>query len=504
MIRMLLFVVSLVVVGVCSPSSLTAAKSKPNIVLILADDMGYGDIRAYNHESQIPTPNLDDLANRGMSFSDAHSPSAVCTPTRYGVLTGRYCWRTKLKKGVLGGYSLPLLRPDRPTIAGRLAKAGYHTGAIGKWHLGMALPRLKEDANLTQWDGDPGIDFGGIISDSPIHHGFDYYFGVSASLDMAPFVYIRNDRFTALPKHQQPAVKFPHFVRKGPRADDFIIDQVLDKITGEAVSFISSSAQKDKPFFLYLPLTAPHKPTQPHARFRGKTELNDYGDFVAQVDWSVGQIIKAIDEAEIDDNTLIVYTSDNGSYMRKYEENVAADHVTDVRIQGFKGSNHLANGPLRGTKADVWEAGHRVPFIARWTDRISAGSKCEQTICLTDLYATFAEIVGISLTNVEAEDSVSMLANLRGHQVARSAPVINHSAGGMFAIRDGDWKLVLGNGSGGRQKPKGKPFTKPYELYNLADDIAETHNLASQNPEIVERLTERLNAIRDAGRSVSR
>ena len=490
------------VLGVCSV--LPADEERPNIVLILADDMGYGDIHAYNSESKIPTPHLDGLAHSGMMFTDAHSPSAVCTPTRYGVLTGRYCWRTKLKSGVLGGYSPPLLGANRSTIASRLKQAGYHTGAIGKWHLGMALPRLKENADLKQWDGDPGIDFGGVITDSPIHHGFDYYFGVSASLDMAPFVYIRNDRFTALPKHQQPAVKFPHFVRKGPRAEDFIINEVLDRITEEAVSFVSKSAQGDKPFFLYVPLTAPHKPTQPHPRFQKKTQLNEYGDFVAQVDWTVGQIVDAIDKSGKGENTLVVYTSDNGSYMRKYDEDVASDHVDDVQVQGFRGSNHRANGPLRGTKADVWEAGHRVPFLARWPKQIQAGSQCERTSCLTDLYATFAEILGIELTNNEAEDSISMLSSLKGGSTVRSAPVINHSARGMFAIRDGSWKLVLGNGSGGRQAPRGKPFEKPYELYDLSDDIAETHNVAAQNRDVVERLTKQLELIRDSGRSVTR
>ena len=197
----------------------------PNIVLILADDMGFGDVQSLNPESKIPTPNLDRLATEGMTFLDGHSLSAVCTPTRYGLLTGRYCWRTRLKNGVLGGYSKPLIEKERPTIASMLKKKGYRTGAVGKWHLGMELPTTSDDANTNKWDGDPGIDFAGVITDSPIHHGFDYYFGVSASLDMAPYVYIRNDRFTKLPTIQQPAVGFPHFIRKGPRADDFIIDE---------------------------------------------------------------------------------------------------------------------------------------------------------------------------------------------------------------------------------------------------------------------------------------
>lgn len=217
------------------PSAGAAPPDNPNIVIILADDMGYGDVHALNPASKIATPHLDRLAAEGMHFTDAHSPSGVCTPTRYGLLTGRYCWRSRLKSGVLGGYSSPLLEQNRSTIASMLKASGYHTGAVGKWHLGMAMPvrkgssRTGKDVNRSRWDGDPGIDFGGVITDSPVHHGFDSYFGVSASLDMAPYVYIRNDRFTMKPTHQQAAVRFPHFVRKGPRSKDFVIDKVLDR-----------------------------------------------------------------------------------------------------------------------------------------------------------------------------------------------------------------------------------------------------------------------------------
>ncbi|MEO2010305.1 MAG: sulfatase-like hydrolase/transferase, partial [Pirellulaceae bacterium] len=285
-------------ISILAASSLPGAERSdlPNIVIIMADDMGYGDVRTLNPVSGIPTPNLDALAKQGMTFVDGHSPSAVCTPTRYALLTGRYCWRSKLKSGVLGGYSPPLLEDGRRTIADMLQGQGYRTAAVGKWHLGMEMPRLDgKEGGLTKWDGDPGIDFAGRIVNSPIHHGFDEYFGVSASLDMAPFVYIRNDRFTMLPTFQQKAVKFPHFVRSGPRAKDFVIADVLDRLTKEAVGFIDRSAKQAQPFFLYMPLTGPHKPTQPHERFRGKTKLNEYGDFVTQVDWTVGQISAALD-----------------------------------------------------------------------------------------------------------------------------------------------------------------------------------------------------------------
>lgn len=483
---------------------LTAAAraETPNVVLILADDMGYGDVRALNSKSTIPTPNLDSLAKDGLTFTDAHSPSAVCTPTRYGLLTGRYCWRTQLKKGVLGGYSKPLIKPERSTIASMLKRAGYRTGVVGKWHLGMDLPLTKADANTKKWDGDPGIDFGGVIKDSPIHHGFDYCFNVSASLDMAPYVYIRNDRFTMLPTIQQPAVRFPHFVRKGPRATDFVIDEVLDKLTEEATGFISKSAQGEKPFFLYMPLTGPHKPTQPHERFRGKTKLSEYGDFVHQVDWTVGQVLKSIDDAGVRGDTLVIFTSDNGSYMHRYDDPKKEDHTDDDSIQAFRAENHTANGVLRGTKADIWEAGHRVPFFARWPGHTEAGKKISSTVCLTDVYATLAQVTEQQLGSREAEDSVSMIPAASGESDGRGVPVVHHSVSGMFAIRDGDWKLIAGNGSGGREKPRGKPDEGPFMLFNLEDDLSETKDVADQHPQIVERLTKRLTELRESGRSV--
>lgn len=495
--RALSAIAALVVLAVYSQRVDASQPSRPNIVLIMADDMGYGDVHALNPRSKIPTPHLDQLAATGITFTDAHSPSAVCTPTRYGLLVGRYCWRTRLKSGVLGGYSQPLIEKDRPTMATMFKAAGYTTAAVGKWHLGMALPMKQDPGDKDPgWSGDPGVDFAGLITDSPIHHGFDRYFGVSASLDMAPYVYIRNDRFTMVPTIQQPAIPFPHFVRNGPRAADFVIDEVLDRLTEEAVGFIDETAKSDQPFFLYMPLTAPHKPTQPHARFRGTTELAEYGDFVVQVDWTVGQVLKAIDRNRLGDETLVVYTSDNGSYMHRIDEPEKPGHVADPSVQGFRPEQHQANGPFRGTKADIWEAGHHVPFFVRWPGRVEAGAKCEEPICLTDLYATFAAIVGQSLADGEAEDSYSLLQLLKGEEVRRGAPVIHHSAAGMFAIRDGKWKLVLGNGSGGRQIPRGKPFAKPYQLFDLVNDIAETKNLAAEYPEIVERLTSQADQIR--------
>jgi arylsulfatase A-like enzyme len=488
---------TVVLIAATVSDGLAAKTMHPNVVLILADDMGSGDIQSLQPSSRIPTPHLNQLAQQGMTFTDAHSPSAVCTPTRYGLLTGRYCWRTSLKHGVLGGYSPPLLARDQWTIGHLLGRAGYQTAAIGKWHLGMELPKTADDADTSVWQGDPGIDFAGTIVDSPIHHGFDYFFGVAASLDMAPYVFVRNDRFTMLPTIQQPDVPFPHFVRRGPRAEDFVIDQVLDRLTEEAVQFVERASRSEQPFLLYLPLTAPHKPTQPHARFRGKSGLGEYGDFVMQVDDAVGRVLQALEQADIADSTMVIFTSDNGSYMYRYADSDPTDHVDDPARHGFRAANHRANGRWRGTKADIWEAGHRVPLLVRWPNEVAVGSRCDATVCLTDFFATFAAMTGQPLVEGMGQDSVSLLAALRGDpEWQRGSPVIHHSVAGMFAIRDGDWKLIAGNGSGGREQPVGAPFQTPYQLYNLRDDPTESQDVAARHPELVEQLGARLEEIR--------
>ncbi len=467
------------------------AATPPNIVVILADDMGYGDVRALNPASKIPTPNLDKLAADGMTFTDAHTPSAVCTPTRYGLLTGRYCWRTRLTKGVLDGYGEPLIDQQRQTIAEFLSQQGYYTGIVGKWHLGLGFAR----------DGRQ-FDFSKPVTDGPHTHGFAFSHVIPASLDFPPYVYIRDGQITEFPKLQQPAVSFPKFLRKGERAPDFIMEEVLDELVDQAGKFIQQQAQADQPFFLYIPLTAPHKPVWPHRRFVGKTELGPYGDFVMQVNSMVGGIMGSIDNAGVRDQTLVIYTSDNGSFMRRSTDPNFVDHVLDETVQEYRQSHHTANGPFRGTKADIYEAGHHVPFFARWPIKIAAGSKCDETICLTDIFRTAAEIVGADPTKDVAPDSFSLWPWMQGQPrtVART-PVIHHSADGMFAIRDGKWKLIAGNGSGGRANPKGSPFQRPYQLYDLSSDIGETTNLVDKHPEVVKRLEQQLEAIRESGTS---
>ncbi|GAB5561927.1 MAG: arylsulfatase [Synoicihabitans sp.] len=463
-----------------SLAPLLASASSPNIVFILADDLGHGDVQTLNPDSKIPTPHIDRLAAEGMTFTDAHSPSAVCTPTRYATLTGRYSWRSKLKRGVLNGYGEPLIETDRPTVASHLRDHGYMTGIVGKWHLGLGFQKEGDE-----WAWHKPVTY------SPVDVGFEHSLVIPASLDFPPYVYIDGHKITGLPNRTQPGIKFPKFLRKGELGSNFSMENCLDDLTNEATSFIARHAQGDSPFLLYFPLTAPHKPVWPHARFRGATDLGPYGDFIVQVDATVGQVLDAIDAAGIAENTVVILTSDNGSFMYRLTDPDEPDHVTDASVQAYYEGNHTANGPWRGTKADIWEAGHRVPFFARWPGKIAAGSTSAEPICHVDFFATAASLAGTPLPapTVAAPDSFDLTPLLLGNPSAfERAPVIHHSGGAMFAIREGDWKLILGNGSGGRQAPKGKRFEPPWQLFNLRQDPGETKDLFHTHPEKAQAL----------------
>lgn len=459
--------------------------TRPNIVYILADDMGYGDVSCLNKNSKIHTPNLDRLAKAGMIFTDAHSGSAVCTPTRYGILTGRYCWRSRLKKGVLYGYSEHLIEDGRMTVASMLQSKGYHTGCIGKWHLGWDWQKKEDEPK--------NVDFAKPILHGPNTNGFDYSFCIPASLDMAPYVYVENDRVTALPDRVVDAKGGKMFWRKGDIGADFKHIEVLPKITEKAVAYIDERGREEKPFFLYFPLPAPHTPILPTQEFQGKSGTNEYGDFVLQVDWTVGQVMKALKDNGIEKDTLIIFTSDNGcSPTADFKE-----------LEQFE---HNPSYVFRGHKADIFEGGHRVPFIARWPRRVAAGSVCEDTTCLTDLTATAAEMTGFTLPDNAAEDSVSMLPNLLG---TATGPVreatVHHSINGSFSIRQGKWKLELCPGSGGWSNPRpGSKQAKQLpsvQLYDLSADIGETTNVQDKYPDVVKRLTALLQDYADRGRS---
>jgi arylsulfatase A len=448
----------------------------PNIVYIFADDMGYGDVSCLNEQSKITTPNMDRLAAEGMAFTDAHSSSAVCTPSRYSVLTGRYCWRSPLKRGVNGGYTPHLIEDGRVTVAAFLREYGYHTACIGKWHLGM------------DWVGDVGergekhvdIDYAAPIANGPTAFGFDYYFGIAASLDMPPYVYIENDMVTAIPDHETGCDDEKAFWREGPTAPDFEHIEVLPKCTQKAVDYIATRGASGEPFFLYFPLPAPHTPILPTPEYAGKSGTNEYGDFVLQCDGTVGAVMDALDNAGIADNTILIFTSDNGCSPRADFEELAA-------------AGHNPSYVFRGHKADIYEGGHRIPLLLRWPARTPAGTTSDDTVCLSDLFSTCADIVGGDLADSVAEDSVSNLPLWLGEgrsQLIREATV-HHSIDGSFSLRKGKWKLEMCPGSGGWSDPRPgeePPEAPPIQLYDLTADIGERRNLCGEWPEVVDEL----------------
>lgn len=457
----------------------------PNIIYILADDLGYGDVGAFNPESQIPTPHLDRLAAEGMRFADAHTSSSVCTPTRYGILTGRYNWRSPLKSGVLWGESPALIPNDRKTVASLLKENGYYTAFIGKWHLGWDWGRGEDGT----------IDFAKAVKNNPNDLGFDYAYGHAASLDIPPYVYVENGMPTAVPDSMIPATESYGFYREGWIAPDFKMEEVTPNFFERAMEVIEQQAKAENPFFLYLALPSPHTPILPTKAWQGKSSLNPYGDFVMMIDDYIGQLTSVIKKAGIDESTLVIFTSDNGcSPMANFE--VLAE-------KGHDPSYHF-----RGHKADIFEGGHRVPFIAKWPQRIRSGSTSAQTICTTDLMATCAELTGVELNADEGEDSFSLLS-LFGNPdggYGRSF-TIHHSINGSFAIRQGDWKLILCPGSGGWSSPTPEEAKAenlpPLQLYNLATDAGETNNLAEAHPEKVKDLYQRLMNSVETGRSTT-
>ncbi|QQE13981.1 arylsulfatase [Planctomycetota bacterium] len=462
------------------------------MILILADDMGYGDVAALNERSKIPTPNLDRLVQEGAWFSDAHTPASVSTPTRYGLLTGRYCWRTRLKRGVLNGYGSPLIERERSTLGSMLQSRGYHTAVIGKWHLGLGF-QAKGGGQVDPDVKKPEVDLSKPLTYSPNDVGFDESYIISASLDFPPYAYIQNHRVTEVPTKRQEALKFPAYTREGEKASGFSAVDTMDHMTEKVKDYIEKQAKTDEPFFLYFPLSAPHKPVMPHPRFIDLSSMGEYGDFVMQVDWTVGQVLDKLEEEGIDEETMVIYTSDNGSFMYRWDPaDKATDHMSDRLSMGYYPENHEANYNYRGTKADIFEAGHRVPLMVKWPGTVKANQEIDEAVTLTDIFATFAEINDVALKRGQGEDSFSLLPVLTGDlKWNRKKPVVHHSSRGTFAIREDDWKLILTSGSGGRAKPRSGPFERPYQLYNLADDIHETKNVIDEHPDIAEKLEQK-------------
>ena len=471
-----------------SGSTFAQAEKMPHIVLILADDMGVDSVAALNERSGIPTPHLDTLLKQGISFSDAHSGSAVCSPTRYGVLTGRYSWRSPLKQGIVGQWKPPLIKEERLMLPGMLKNAGYHTACIGKWHLGWNWPK-KGGGFTTELKE---IDFSRKTEGGPTDRGFDYYFGDDVP-NWPPYVWIENGKTQGIPNKNLSFA--PHYIGgRGIGVEGWDIEAVLPKITEKCVEYIGASAKKKEPFFLYFPMTSPHTPIAPSKAFQGKSGISRYADFLMETDWSVGQVLKALDDNGVADNTLVIFTTDNGTSPEcKFDE---------LREKGAELQNHW-----RGMKADAFEGGHRVPFIVRWPGHIKPGSESDQTISLVDIMATCADALGVELPDTAAEDSVSLLPVLKGETVkgALHEAVICHSHSGVFAVRKGKWKLQFSAGSGGWSQPSDKEAQKQglpeWQLYDLSTDPKETQNLIGNHPGVVKELTTILRGYIEKGRS---
>lgn len=429
--------------------------AQPNVVVIIADDLGYGDVQCLNpRRGKIQTPHLDRLAAEGMTFTDAHSGSSVCTPTRYGLLTGRYAWRTRLQNGVLNGYTEPLIAAERLTVPGLLKQHGYHTACIGKWHLGFTVS-----------DGSHGTaaELGAHTADGPTTRGFDTFLGFQHARSMQAF--FENDRVTA---HVEPV-------------------DMLPKLARLAAGYVTERARHGTPFFLYYPLSSPHTPIVPSPAWRGKSGLGDYGDFVMETDWAVGQVLTALAQAGIDRDTLLIFTSDNGCSP--------AAGTAKLEAQG-----HYPSADLRGYKSDIWDGGHRVPFFVRWPGKVKPGSTNASLLCLTDLLATVVDLTKARLSDNAGEDSFSFLPEILGTGRTQRTSVVHHSIQGCFAVREGPTKLALCSGSGGWSQEQ---TDGDVQLYDLSTDIGERTNLAGTRPEDVRRLSGLLDQLVTKGRSTS-
>jgi len=489
--------ITMLILGGCSEQAKpSSASGLPHIIFILADDMGYGDISAINKEAKVNTPHLDRIVNEGMYFTDAHSGSAVCTPTRYGVLTGRYCFRTRLKSGVLVGHSPSLIEPGRMTIAQLLSQKGYHSACIGKWHLGLDWQKKDPSQPLftgSNWDikSTHNINYQATVRGGAVDHGFDHEYILPASLDIPPYCFISNQHVVGDSLTRVEGIREGRglFWRPGDATNDFDFTQILPHLTQQATAYITQrhAQSPGSPFFLYFPLTAPHTPWVPTEDFQGSSEAGTYGDFVQQVDHTVGRLLSTLDSLGIADRTLIMFSSDNGS------------HWMPSDIDSF---DHHANYHFSGMKSDAWEGGHRVPLLARWPDYIPSQSTSDQMVCLTDLFATFAAITHQSLPYYAAEDSYSFLSALTATEdtLPTRQDIIHHSIDGTFAIRQDQWKLILGRGSGGWSSA-GDPSDPPGQLYNLQTDVGETQNVYLQYPQKVAALTQLLDMYRDEQRS---
>ncbi len=498
-------------------SNRTILKKKPNIVYFFVDDMGYGDASCLNPDGKIKTPNLDRLAREGMIFTDAHSTSAVCSPSRYSVLTGRYNWRSSLQQGIVRVYGDPLIAEDRLTVPGFLKQHGYKTACIGKWHLGQGWdfeadedfqPRPGYDATpdvILMQATSSGLALAGSLckptTSGPTKRGFDYYFGVDIP-NWPPYCFIENDRTVGIPSEFLPARLLGDNLAslQGPAMPYWHFEQLLPTWAKKADAYIQERAEEDEPFFLYLPMTSPHTPLSVNKQFIGKSGLNNlYADLVIETDDVFGRVLDSLEKYGVADNTLVIFASDNGCahYVGAREDGGNCEAAMEPQ-------GHFPSGPYRGYKSDAWDGGHRIPCIARWPGVIEPGSMCDELVCLSDLMATCAQIVGDTLPDSAGEDSVSMMPLFRDPQSKIRDHIVHHSIDGKFAIRDGHWKLVLCPGSGGWTKndaeaaEEGLPLV---QLYDMRADPGEQHNLQSEHPGKVREKIALLKNLVSIGRS---
>lgn len=477
------------------------ADNPPNIIIIFADDLGIGDVSCYNPDARIKTPHIDALAKDGMRFTAGHATSSVCTPSRYSILTGRYNWRTHLKGGVLGGYDMPLIDSSRTTIADILQQKGYNTACIGKWHLGLEY--ATEDGKKAYFDfqnKQTNIRWNQPMPQTPNDLGFDYFYGISASADMPPYMYIEDRKFvtdydTIKGDSKYTRTDMRQFFRPGPASDEIEPESFLPDFTAKAVSYIQEQTQ-DKPFFMYYPLTAPHKPIAPSQGFKGKTDLHTYLDFCIEVDHTVGEIVKTLKEKGLYENTMIIFTSDNG-------------FAPYVDVKFLENHGHYPSYIYRGYKADIWEGGHRVPLIVTWPGKVQSSTISNEVVSLVDLFATTAEIVNADFEDNAGEDSYNILPVLLNepYQGPLREATVFHSIRGEFAIQQGPWKLILCNEerAGGMWVPDKRldstQVQTPYLLYNLQEDPEELINLYDRYPEKVQELKALLSNYISNGRS---
>lgn len=486
-------------IGVLASCPSLLAADKPNIVVILADDLGYGDVACYNRDrGKIKTPNIDGLAARGVRFTDGHSSSGVCSPSRYALLTGRYHWRTRLQKGIVGTWERPLIDAQRLTVAGLLKQQGYRTACLGKWHLGWDWPIEKEKLPLFKGktDDDESVSaehvstwrdtFSQRIDGGPTTRGFESYFGTDVP-NWPPYCFIENDRTQGIPTEFLPSKLFAinQASVQGPALKDWSLEPILPELGKRASEFISSASKGERPYFLYLALTSPHTPLAVNEPWRGKSGLNDYADFVMETDHVIGHVLEAIERTGKDNNTLVLFTSDNG----------CAPYIGMPKLEKM---GHFPSGPLRGYKSNAWEGGHRVPFIVRWPARVKSGAVCDQLVHQADLLATCAELLETSVPENAAEDSFSLLPLLTGKNGPIRETSVSQSSGGLLSIRRGQWKLILGPGSGGwGDETDGLRA----QLYNLATDLGEKENLYARRPELAAEIMKLMEQVVNDGRS---